>query len=188
MTILSKLMSKLGGRQKLDAKTLRTAELVYRMKYRDHYAPIFAKALGGDKELTNKRIAELYMFRAWALRFGYEVFSTDKVASEQAIDIAVSDCGNVGAVLFFPIGNGFQLDEALGGSFFDCVDSRWQAYDMAFVQNRSKGIPLLEITSELCDFCDIHDPVVTHALSVDLFAILTEVKANAIRIGLLKSR
>ena len=52
------------------------ADTTYLLDHREHYEPMFREA---GVELTNRILAELFLFRAWTTQYAYRIFADSNV-------------------------------------------------------------------------------------------------------------
>jgi hypothetical protein len=169
----------LGIPPEFNAATTKIDEQVYFIKYRDQY-----KEALGDR-LTNRRIAELFLFRAWTAQFGYSVFSVNRMASEKIIGETVNACKYLGLGAF-RIFHGFSIEAELGSDFISLIEDRWKEYDLLVsTMPKLDRIPTLELISSLCKRLDINDGFVTYSLSLEFLTQLDFIKRTAMELGLL---
>ena len=169
----------MGKPPEMNAATAKIDELVYLMNYRDHYADI----LGAH--VTDRRLAELFLFRGWTAQFGYRMFSTNPEASEKLIGETVNASKYLGLGIFREV-HGFSVESELGSDFLTLIEDRWYDYDHVIVTTPKAGIQTMEIVSVLTKRLDVSDPVVTYRLSIDFLSQLDVIKRTAIEIGLLQ--
>ena len=178
MNFLKKLFK---PKEKNDCNSAQThiGKLTYLLNYREHYSSMFTEPL------SNKALAELYLFRGWVTQFGYRIFSSDQEISESLIGETVNTTKYFGLDVFEQVHN-FSLEESLGDQYMQLLDSRWRSYDDQVVGNMSNGIPVNYIISQLLRNIERTDPVAFFSLSYDLLDLLGQIKSQAIEIGLLK--
>jgi hypothetical protein len=178
MNLLKKLFK---PKEKKDCNSAQThiAKLTFLLDYREHYSSMFTEPL------SNKELAELYLYRGWVTQFGYRIFSSDQKISESLIGETVNATKYFGLDVFQQVHN-FSLEESLGGQYMQLLDSRWRRYDNQVVGNMSDGIPVNYIVSELLRNIGRTDPTTFFSLSHDLIDLLGQIKSQAIEIGLLK--
>ena len=163
----------------LNAATAGIDEQVYLMNYRDHYAAIL------EDSVTQNRLAELFLFRAWTAQFGFRIFSTDQLAAESLIGETVNSCRYVGVGLFEQV-HGFSIEEVLGGEFLELVDDRWRGYDVCITSRPTdRAVPTQEVIAALTARLGLADPRVTYQLSMDFLGQLEVTKNTTRRLGLL---
>ncbi len=158
-----------GGSPKVDAVSAKTDELTYLLNYRDHYSPIL------ESHLTDLALAELYLFRCWTTKFGYQIFSNNPDSSDKLIEEMVNTSKDLGLVIFKTT-HGFSIEGVLGDDYINLLESRWQSYDEKVLTFPGEGIPTFQIIYALGDFIGIHSPVITSELSIDFLAHLAEIK------------
>jgi hypothetical protein len=174
------LLRKLFGKPpEINASTAKIDEQVYLMDYRAHYADIL-----GD-HITPLRLAELFLFRAWAAQFGYRIFSSDPDASEKLIRETVNASKYLGLGMFEQV-HGFSVENELGTDFISLIEDRWRDYDVVVsAMPRADRFPTMEIIAVLTKRIDIADPEVTYKLSMDVLVQLDLIKRTAMEIGIL---
>ena len=123
---------------KINAATAKIDQQVYLINYRDHYADI----LGAH--ITDRRLAELFIFRGWTAQFGYRMFSTNAKASEKLIGETVNASNYLGLGIFREV-HGFSVESELGSDFISLIEHRWHEYDDVIVTTSKAGIPTMEI-------------------------------------------
>ncbi len=167
----------------INAASARIDEQVYLLNYRDHYADIL------QEYLTECRLSELFLFRAWTAQFGYRVFSSDPEASERLIGETVNAAKYLGLGVFQQF-NGFSVEEELGAEFISLVEDRWRHYDVVVstMPLAANNLPTMEIIGVPANRLGIADAAVTYALSMDFLLQLDLVKRTAIEIGILRPR
>jgi len=170
----------------INSATAKIGEQVYLIRYRDHYARVFQGLAECAERLTPRRLAELFLFRAWTTQFGYRIFSSDAGASEKLIGETVNATMYLGLGCFELV-HGFSVEEELGSDFLALIEDRWWKYDEAVIANResARSIPTVAIVSALADQLDLHDRFVELRLTVDFLDQLDLVKRTAIEIGVL---
>ena len=167
----------------INAASARIDEQVYLLNYRDHYADIL------HEYLTERRLAELFLFRAWTAQFGYRIFSSNREASERLIGETVNAAKHLGLGMFQQV-HGFSVEEELGAEFISLVEDRWCHYDVVVstMPLAANSLPTMEIVGVLAHRLGIADPKVTYALSIDFLLQLDLVKRTAMEIGILRPR
>src|SRR5687768_5503070 len=100
MDWLTKLFTKAP---EINAWTAKIDEQIYLLNYRNHYADIL------DKRVTSRRLAELFLFRAWTAQFGYRIFSLDLKVSEKLIGETVNASHHFGLEAFQQV-HGFSVE------------------------------------------------------------------------------
>ena len=172
-----------GKSPDINAASARIDEQVYLLNYRDHYADIL------HEYSTERRLAELFLFRAWTAQFGYRVFSSNREASERLIGETVNAAKYLGLGMFQQV-HGFSVEEELGAEFISLIEDRWRDYDVVVstVPPGANRLPTMEIVGVLTHRLDIADPTVTYALSIDFLLQLDLVKRTALETGILGTR
>lgn len=166
---------------KIDTASAGIDQFTYLMNYREHYAPIL------EDHISDRALAELYLFRGWTTQFGYRIFSSNPEASEKLIGETVNSTKYLGLGIF-KVTHNFSVEEVLGDEYMNLVETRWQAYDVRVSTDLGKGIPTRQIVGVLDDFMQIQDPVVTMKLSTDFLVHMDAIKRIAMEIGLLRVR
>ena len=159
-----------------------SGEFVYFVNYREVYETI-GTILGVS--LSQKVLAELFLFRGWTTQFGYRIFSSNHAASEELINETVSLISNVGLKIFQDI-HGFSIEDCLGGDYIRLVDSRWQEYDRTFIANKdhSDFFAAPQIIWRLNQFLEINDPVASLTLEGIFTVHLMKLKERAKQLNL----
>jgi hypothetical protein len=163
----------------IDAATARIDEQVFLLDYRKHYAGTL------DEYATPRCLSELFLFRAWAVQFGYRIFTSNLQVSERLIAETINASKYLGLRLFQKL-HGFSIEAELKQDFLSLIEDRWKQYDSTVVSG-SNVIPTSEIISALTDQLNISDPVVTYSLSIDFLDILTVIKRAALELGVLSA-
>jgi len=173
------LLKKLFGKPpEINASTAKIDQQVYLMDYCAHYADIL-----GDY-ITPLRLAELFLFRAWAAQFGYRIFSSNRDASEKLIGETVNASKYLGLGMFELV-HGFSVENELQMDFISLIEDRWRDYDVVVsTMPRADRLPTMEIIAVLTNRIDIADPVVTYKLSIDFLVQLDLIKRTAMEIGI----
>ena len=168
---------------KINVSDAKIDEMVYLIDYKEHYSEIL---LGlKDNFMSNKRLAELLVFRAWTAQFGYRIFSTDEIISEKLIGETVNSCKYLGLGIFQKI-HGFSVEAELDSDFITLIESRWREYDlMVSTMPKIDRIPTSEIISVLTWHLGISDPTITYKLSIDFLAQLDFLKKTALDLRIL---
>ena len=150
------------------------------IRYREHYRDF----LQGHAD-QNAALAELFLFRAWVVQFGFRMFSSDPPASERLIQTVVNTA-RLGARIVAEA-EGVDLESELGGEFMDLLDRRWQSYDAAVIgSGPSSGIPTREIIGALSGHIGAVLPAKYMWIVQDFVGLLNAVKEEALSVGLLK--
>jgi hypothetical protein len=162
----------------IDAVSAKIDQEVYLVNYRDHYG----RLLGNH--ISDERLAELFLFRAWTAQIGYRIFSSNAQASERLIGEVVNASKYFGLKMFTTL-HGFSIEGVLQDDFISVIEYRWRDYDSVVpTMPKADRLPTTEIICELTKRLNIVDPVVTYKLSFDFFVQLEFVKRTAIEIGL----
>ena len=149
------------------------ADTTYLLDHREHYEPMFREA---SVELTNRILAELFLFRAWTTQFAYRIFADSNV-HDDLITETVSSCKQLGIALFARK-QGFSIEEELNDDFMSLVETRWWAYDDVVVRNKDKDIPTLELCGAFDGFVEVKDLIVTTHLSIDFLRHVRAIRDN----------
>lgn len=176
MSLLKRLFRK---PLEINASTAKIDEQVYLMNYRNHYGDIL-----GD-HITQPRLAELFLFRAWTAQFGYRIFSSHPDASEKLIGETVNASKCLGLGMFRQV-HGFSVESELGSDFISLIEDRWRDYDVVVsTMPKADRLPTMEIITVLTKHLDVADPVATYKLSMDFLIQLELIKRTAMEIGML---
>jgi len=164
---------------KINAESAKIDRQVYLLNYTEHYSDILGR------HLTRKRLAELFLFRAWTVQFGYRIFSSDHDASEKLIGETVNAAKYIGLGMF-QLTHGFSVESELGAKFIPLIEDRWRGYDLVVSTMGKQGqLPTMDIIAALVERLQVADPAVTIKLSVDFLAQINLIKRTAMEIGLL---
>lgn len=160
---------------------LNLGQYFYLMSYSDHYSEF----LTGIKN-KNKVIAELFVFRAWTTQFSFRIFSSQPEISEEIIG-QVFNQGKLGKGMLNQLEQ-VDIESETKREYVDLVDSRWQDYDKAFIENKNSEtpIPTRQICGKLTDFCELQDPMKFIWICTDFIKHLDSIKQEALKTGLLK--
>lgn len=168
----------LGTGVELNAATARIDEQIYLLDYSEHYSEIL------EKYLTNRRMAELYLFRAWTAQFGFRVFASDSGKGDKLLSEVVNSSQYVGLAAFELV-HGFSIESELGNDYMSLVEDRWGQYDSVIPERVAEvGVPIQEIISLLIERLEIGDGLVFFGLSTDFAAQLSLIKDTAAEIGI----
>jgi hypothetical protein len=170
----------IGAPLEINASTAKIDEQVYLMNYRDHYADILVE------HVTPRRLAELFLFRAWTAQFGYRIFSSNPEASEKLIGETVNASKHLGLGVFQQA-HGFSVEAELGSDLLSLIEDRWRDYDVVVsTMPKADRLPTMEIVRVLTNRLDVTDPAVTYKLSMDFLFQLDLIKRTAMEIGVLQ--
>jgi len=152
--------------------------MTYLVNYSRHYAPILME------DLSERALAELYLFRAWTAQFGFRIFSSRPDLSEKILGQIVNSCKYLGLGVFEKL-HGFSVERTLGDDFMSLIEDRWRDYDLVVSTDmRKAGIPTHEVIDILMKRIGSVNAGVRYALSMDFLAQLDAVKRKAIETGL----
>ena len=149
-------------------------QVTYLMNYREHYDPIFQEA---PELLTDKVLAELFLFRAWTTQFAYRMVA-DSRAHDALITETVSSCRYLGNKMFRHL-HGFSIEEELASDLMDLIEGRWWLYDDVVIKS-DKTLPSREICGQFTKQAGVHDPLALVRLAVDFVNHVEQVGKNAI--------
>ena len=155
-------------------RELKLDELVFDLDYSKKYKPIFT-----GRRLTDKALCELFLYRAYVLWFGYQMFDTQREKTKERSSEIVSLCIFYGLFLF-DSRHGLALQQVLGGSIGDLIEERWEKYKKA--GDSEPGPRSLVVT--LCKYMGIRDKAIQKKLGDDFVDLLRSIEANAQSIGL----
>ena len=180
------LLGKLLGKQNILMadninEKINIGQHYYLMTYGDHYTDFLD---GVDNK--EQAIAELFVFRAWTTQFGFRLFSSQPMLSEQIIG-EVFNQGKLGKGMLNQLEQ-VDIEFETGKEYVDLIDSRWQEYGNVFIDNKNSKtpIPTREICGKLTDLCSIQDPLKFMWICADFIKHLDSIKKEAIKVGLLK--
>lgn len=155
-------------------------EFVYLVNYREKYET----ALG--THLSKNALAELFLFRGWTTQFGYRIFSNNQAASEDIITETVSLTSYIGKDTFEKI-HGFSIEESLEGEYMNLLESRWQEYDLTYINSKDiepYKLAAPQLAGKLSKFIGITDPAIIMLLEAQFSLHLLELKERAHKLGL----
>jgi hypothetical protein len=154
-------------------------DFTYLIDYRTHYGSI----LGAH--ISNRALAEIYLFRGWTTQLGYRIYSRDTARSDNLSNDVVTFTMTVGQQMFISK-HGFSIEMELGSDYLSLVNSRWQAYDKTLIENKIGGdIPASQIIGNLNMFMGINDTMVSVFMEMDFLGHMVAVKNKSIQIGLM---
>lgn len=176
MNLFNKLFGSSNASKPANTRQVSTGidEFVYLLDYRAHYGQVLGQ------HMSDKALAELYLFRGWTTQFGFRIFSAKPEVSEQLITQTVTYTMHVGQKLFYEKHN-INIEECLGNSYMNLLDSRWQSYDLIFVNNKNgDNFAAPQITWQLMKHLNINDVIVSMMLegmfSIHLLAVKERAK------------
>lgn len=154
----------------------------YLMNYKEHYEE-FLEGLENEERV----IAELFVFRAWTTQLGFRFFSSQPEISEKIIESIIAQGKQLGKEMLKMMEQ-VDIEKETNLEYMDLIDSRWQAFDKAFIDNKSSELPIptRQICGQLTEFCDIHDPTKFVWICTDFIAHLNQIKETAIEEELFK--
>lgn len=152
------------------------------MNYKEHYEEFLEEV-----ENEKKVIAELFVFRAWTTQLGFRLFSSQPEISERIIESIIAQGKQLGKGMLNMMEQ-VDIENETNLEYMDLIDSRWQAFDKAFIDNKSSELPIptRQICGQLTEFCGIQDPAKFVWICTDFIAHLNQIKESAIENQLLK--
>ena len=170
------------------SETMEEAEKGYRGQHRcrgnlpdelPHALPAFIRCFSGIA-MTEKVLAELFLFRAWTTQYAYRMFAHAST-HDAFITETVSSCKYLGIGLFEKA-SGFSIERKLGDEFIELIESRWWHYDEVVVENKNSDttIPARELCGKVCSFAEVVDPEVFVKLCADLLSQVRVTRDNGI--------
>ena len=148
--MLSKLKSLFTGKSKKpDVIALQLDKMVYMdFNYRDHYRSILRR------EPAPKQIAELFLFRAWAVQYGYSMLCKEKATADEIIFQCVMMYQTFGQ-LFINDRNNMNIENELCDDIMSLIDNRWRDYDAIAFQYREEMRKVWHEILEQCITADL---------------------------------
>lgn len=152
------------------------------MDYRKHYQPIFSS----EDTLTDKVLAELFLFRAWTTQYAYRMFA-DAQAHDALITETVSSCAHLGTGIF-QTKHGFSIEDELRNAFIELVEDRWRQYDDVVIENKDSEalIPARQLCGTLMRVSGVTDPFALIGLSADFSSHVARIGDNCIANSMFK--
>ena len=151
------------------------AQSIWLIDYRDHYLEVFDH---DASRLTDKVLAELFVFRAWTTRFAL-CFASPTANHETLISETINGSKYRGIKIFEET-HGFSLEEELKRNFMDLIENRWYTYDDVVVLS-SKEIPAIELCGELLRLANVADPIVLSNLAKDFLSQVDSLVKSTVR-------
>ncbi len=162
-------------------------ETTYLMDYREHYGSSFDET---GTPLSNRILAELFLYRAWTAQFAYRM-AADQRAHDALISETVNACHHLGLGIF-KLKHGVSVEEELGNDFISLIEDRWGTYDGVVTeyfgsqQADDDKLPFAELAGAFTNLARVTDPLVLYAVAMDTGNHVHEIAENSMQNDLFK--
>lgn len=162
-------------------------ETTYLMDYREHYGSSFGET---GTALSNRILAELFLYRAWTAQFAYRMVA-DQRAHDALISETVNACNHLGLGVF-ELTHGVSVEEELGNDFISLIEDRWETYDSVVTEHfggqevDNDNLPLARLAGAFTDRAGVTDPLVLYAVAMDTGNHVHEIADNSMQNDLFK--